>query len=252
MLMAMGLLLVAAIIYIALTTGGSAKAVNNAAEKMWAYIDEKYPNIAVANHGEKPEHLGAGCYSLLVSDTDCSDIYFYVSYTNDNITDDYYYRVSKMTNTLLRLEGEMGEYFGTLLTASGTDIVRTEVTFSPRVRNDIPDTIYHGVEFDPSHPIFRGSTLTVICSATEDMDEIAKLIRKAHRIAEENGIAFSEYNVYGTKNGSVYTLEITGITAEIAESEELSDVLTAALEGYANVSYTDIEEVDVRIYKEVS
>lgn len=248
MLMAMGLLLVAAIIYIALTGGGSAKAIDNAADVMWDYIDEKYPDIDAVNHGEKPEHLGANAYSLLVSDADCSDIYFYVSYTNGNIEDDYYYRVTEMTNTLLRLEGEMGEYFCTLMIASDTDIVRAEVTFSPRVRNDIPNTIYPGVEFDPTFPIYRGSTLTLVCSATEDMNIIAALIGKAHRIAEENGIAFSEYTVYGMESESVHSLEVAGITAEIAESDVLCEVLEAALAGQTDVSGTDAEGVSVKLY----
>ncbi len=248
MLIAMGILLVAAIIYLALTSGGSAKAVGSAADKMWAYIDENYPRLNIANYGESPEHLGANSYSLLVSDADCGDICFYVTYTNGNITDDYDYRVSKMSNTLLRLEWEMGGYFGNLLRASDTDIIRAEVTFPPRVRNDIPDSIYLGVEFDPTHPIFRGSTLVLVCEATEDMDAVAELIEKAHAAAKSHGILFYDYSVYGMESGDVYMMEIGGITAEAVEKGQLREILTSVMTGNITVSESDIEGITVKLY----
>lgn len=248
MLIAMGLLLIAAIIYIALTAGGSAKATNEATEKIWAYIDENYPDITVENYGEAPKHIGAGSYSLLVSDADCCDVSFYVSYTNGNITDDYYHRVSEMTNTLLRLESSMGEYFGALMKALDTDIVRTEAAFPPRVRNDIPDSIYLGVSFDPAHPIYRGSTLTIVCKASKDMKIAAELIRKARAIAEENGILFSCYEVYGIESSGAYSLEITGIDADTADDENLSDILSSVLTGNITVSESDIEGISVRVH----
>ncbi len=240
MLIVMGLLLTAAIICTALTSGGSEKAINRAADKMWEYIDSRYADIRVKNHGEKPVCTGAFSYSLLVSDSDCEDIYFYVVYTNGNISDDYNHRVTKLTNTFLRLEEEMGEHYRVLLTASGSDISDALVTLPPRVRNDIPDSIYTGVKFDPTHPIFRGSTLTLLCSATDDMEYAAHLIKKAHAIAEENGTVFSQYCLYGTESGEAYSLEIEGVTPETAESERLSEILRNALSGKTDASASDI------------
>ncbi len=248
MLIAMGVLLLCAILYIAMTSGGSAKAVAEAGESMWAYIDEAYPEINVKNHGQKPEHTGAVSYSLLVSDADCEDIYFYVSYTNGNIADDYYYRVTEMNNTLLRLERSMGEYMSEVLIESGTDILRAEVTFPPRVRNDIPPSIYLGVSFEPAHPIFRGSTLILICRATDDMGSVAAVIEKAHAVALEEGVLFSYYSVYGMESENVYMLEIDGITAEAIESGRLCDILTSALTGEATVSESDLEGVFAGVY----
>lgn len=240
MLIAMGLLLVLAIIYAAVNSGGSIRSRREAGEKMWAYIDERYGDINIEGYGREPEYLGADSYSLLVSDSDCEDIFFYVSYTNGNIADDYYYRVDKMTNTLTRLEGEMGDYLREKLVVSGCDIIRAEITFSPRVRNDIPDTVCPGVELDPNHPIFRGSTLTIVCRADRDMDKIGEIIKKTHFVALENNLICSEYCVYGLEGENARSLEISGITPEIAESERLGDVLREASEGTLTISDTDI------------
>lgn len=240
MLIAMGLLLIIAIIYAAFTSGGSIRSRREAGEKMWAYIDERYPDINIENHGREPEYTDAHSYSLVVSDADCSDIFFYVSYTNGNITDDYYYRVDKMTNTLIRLEGEMGDYLCDKLVVSGCDIISAEITFSPRVRNDIPDTIYPGVELDPKHPIFRGSTLTIVCRADRDMEKIGEIIKKTHYVAMENDLHCAEYCVYGLEGENARSLEITGITPEIAESESLIEILSEASKGTLTVSGTDI------------
>ena len=248
MLIAMGVFLVAAIVWISLTAGGSAAAVDNAAGVMWDYIDENYPDVHVINHGEKPEYLGAASYSLLVSDGDCGDICFRVLYTDGNISDDYYHKVTKKTNILLRLEKEMGAHMGMLMLMSDCDILRTEVTFPPRVRNDIPESIYPGVEFDPSHPIYRGSTLMIICYATDDMARISETVEKAHGIASENGIMFSYYSVYGMESDDVYMLEIDGIRAEAVESGYLTEILISALTGEYTVSDSDLEGVFAGIY----
>ncbi len=244
-LIAMGILLAAAIIFASFTYGGSAKARNRATKAIWEYIDENYPDVNVKNHGEKPQYLGAGSYSLMVSDSDCEDVYFYVIYTGGNITDDYYYKVEKMTNTLLRLEKEMGNYFAGLMTASGSDIKGAEVTFSPRVRNDIPDSIYIGAEFDSAHPIYRGSTLTILCKETEDIQRIAELIKKARIIAKEQKILFSEYAVYGVDSENSHILEVNGVTAELAESDTLADILERSINTEENISESDVY---VRIY----
>lgn len=244
-LVIMGLLLVAAILFAALTVGGSRSETERASEMMWKYIDEKYPEVNPENHGAIPEYSG-GCYSLSVTDSACADICFKVVYTNGNIVDDYYYKVEKMTNTLLRLENEMGEYFGNIMTESNSDLIWAEVTFPPRVRNDIPSDIYPGVELDPTHPIFRDSTLTLVCLATDNMNTVAALINKAHSLATDNGILFSEYSVYGLQSGSLYSLEISGVTADLAENAELGALLERALE--ENVSESDIGVISVKLY----
>ncbi len=236
----MGVLLAAVILYTALSTGGSAKAIDKAADKIWQYIDSRYAHLNIMEHGKKPVYIGAGTYTLLAEDADCEDIYFYVTCTNGKITDDYSFRVNEMTNTLLRLEKEMGEYFEGILEASCTDIISVEVTFPPRVRNDIPDSVYPGAKFDPTLPIYRGSTMTLVCSATDDMQHIAKLIGKAHTAAADNGTLISSYDVYGVENGGIYTLEIIGVDADTASSEHLPDILSDALEGNHSISTSDI------------
>ncbi len=242
----MGLLLAVAVLAVSMTVGGSRGETERAAEIMWSYIDEKYPEVSPKNYGKMPEYMG-GVYCLSVSDTDCIDVCFDIIYTNGNIHDNYYYRVSQMTNTLHRLEKEMGEYFGSKMTESDSDILWAEVTLPPRARNDIPSDIFSGVELDPTHPIFRSSKLTLVCYATEDMNAMAALIGRAHSLAEENGILFSEYSVYGLANGSVYNVEISGVTAELAENAELGALLEAALD--EKVSGSDIEGVSVKLYK---
>lgn len=241
----MSVLLTAAIVYASLMHGGSERNILRVSDRIWEYIDSTYTDINVKNHGEKPVFTGDFSYSLLVSDSDCEDICFYVFYTNGNITDDYYYRVTKKINTLLRLEEEMGEYYKDILTVSESDISDVQITLPPRAKNDIPDSIYIGVEFDPTHPIYRGSTLTLVCKATYDMEHISALIKEAHAAAEEVGTVFSEYCVYGVESDEAFSLEIDGVTPDAAESEKLSELLAELLNGE---SYTSTSDISVSIY----
>jgi len=147
------------------------------------------------------------------------------------LRDDYEFYVLGMLNTLQRLEVEYSVVAKNIVEKDlGYKNNTTMVNFSKGEYENAKDNdiLKLDMKFDKALPIKSDVTLRLDL-ADNSLEGITKILTDAHKVFVDNGCNFHKYGLHA-QNGTMYYVDVNGVTTSDIESGELTNLLEKAKE----------------------
>lgn len=222
------LMLIGGMLFIANSFFGNPVSAMMADRAIRQYVDENYSFLDL--EVEKARYnFKTGSYMARAKSKTSIDTRFAIYYRKGKVyRDDYESYVLSKFNTLKRLSEEYSDIAQNIVAAElGYKNNTTMVMYNKNEYKDGDDILELDMEFNKALPLDAEVTIRI---GLEDssLEEITKILTKAHKAFVENDCYFSEYGLFA-ENDKSYVM-VHGVSPEHIESGELKSLLERAIE----------------------